>query len=164
MGESRGLNAGGLWMVGLCLIVVLACIGGLVLTYGITDSQSNRAQARASEANAQAAAAAAVAQGRVDEVRAQEEGQTERLAEEHEFRIELSQQQNREFQERLILLVTVLQGMDEERFDRLMAQLDGKQDHPPAWWAAVAAVLAGLVFVLGLLGWRIWKQWKGWEL
>lgn len=164
MGESRGLNPGGLWMVGLCLIVVLACIGGLVLMYGIEDSQSNRAQARAAEANAQAAAAAAVAQGRVDEVQAQEEGKTERLKEEYLYNLQQGEQLNRQFQERLILLVTVLQGMDEERFDRLMAQLDGKEDRTALWWVAVAAVLAGLVFVLGLLGWRIWRNWKGWEL
>lgn len=158
-----GINArsgcGGLWLIVVVAVALVACVGGLGLLYGIEDSRANRAQARASAENAQAAARAAEARAEVDVEQVRADRDVTLTLERYRHELAVLREENRQFQQRLIMLATVIERMNDEQLDRLEVQMG--DERTPLWWLAVAASLAGLVFMLGLLGWRAWRDYGG---
>ena len=150
-GRGAGCFVGGLVLAGIVIVVVFV---GLTLTSGIASSQADRAGAVALAEQAKAA----VAQARVDEVEVEADRDVQMQLDRQGHELALLREENRQFQERLLFLATIVEGMDGRQVNRLERLLGGDS----TWLSvAVAAFLAVVVFALFLaLRWYINRRWE----
>lgn len=162
MEQGRGIEWIGIWAVVLVVVVVFACVVALGLGYGIEDSRANRAQAKAAAEQAIAGARAAEAKAEVGKVEAQEEGELARLVERNRQELALLREENRQFQERLVMLATVIEGMDPEKVNRLEELMNGQGKGWAAalWLAVLAFCLVIFLPAVGVWAWSVWRRFK----
>jgi hypothetical protein len=138
--------------VTLAIVIVFGCVlmfGGLLAVEGIESSRADRAMAKASAEQAKAGAVAAQAQARVDEAEIEADRDVQTLVERNAHEIALLREENRQFQERMVLFATAISNMDKKDVSALQRWLGADGVH---WLDVVLAVCLAFVAFL-LLAW-----------
>lgn len=154
---TGGLDArsgcGGLGIIAGLMAIVVACVFGLVLMYGIEGSRADRAASKASAENAQAAARAAEVRAEVDKRQIQANQAVALQAQQFNHELARNDQSQRAFERTYALALLAVSRLDKQEMKELDAQLcqAGECAKPAgnrAWEIALAAVLAIGVFAV----------------
>jgi len=153
-GKGAGGFLGCLVVGGILIAVVF---GALTLTSGIESSRADRAMAKASVEQARAGAIVAEAKADVEKKEIETSHELAMLVERNEQQLKALQENNRIFQEKLLMLTVIVEGMEEEKVDRLSSLL-GLEGGGTSWLAIVlAAVMAVAVFLMLLWFWKFFS-------
>lgn len=158
-GCGRLISAAFLGLIGV--LVVFAVIIGPTLDSNLTDRVEAKASAKEAQASYAYQARKAEAEADVDEVRAIEEGKTERQLNAIIGELDKIRAAQAAYEQRLGTLAVILASLSDNDAERLAELLAEEDPGQPPWVTALLVVAWGFVGLLAAWGVGMMYRWLG---